>query len=139
MKGNMVFFLNGVSLDGTASDTSMETATADGASSLSMMFYEDRAGTMQVSNSLTCTYSVEPNGRVTLSSTTDGCGGTPPVFYLTSLNTGFIVDASPGVDTGTLEPQSAGPFNRAALQEAFSAGRPKSPCKVCKRRWMPSP
>lgn len=122
MNGNMVFYLSGLSLDGTASDTSMETATADGASSLSMLFYEDRAGTMQVSTTLTCTYAVQPNGRVTLSSTTDGCGGTPPVFYLTSLNTGFIVDASPGVDTGTLEPQSAGPFNNAALSGSFFGG-----------------
>ena len=93
----------------------METANADGNSSLALKFYENRAGTMQVSSTYTCTYAVEPSGRVTLSSDTQSCGATPPVFYLTGLNTGFIVDASPGVDTGSFEPQSAGPFNNASL------------------------
>jgi hypothetical protein len=41
---------------------------------------------------------------------------------LTGLNTGFIVDASPGVDTGSLEPQSAGPFNNASLSGSFFGG-----------------
>ena len=114
LNGNIVFYLNGVSLDATASAASMETASADGTSTLTIMFYEDRAGTMQVSSTLTCTYSVAPNGRITLSSNTYGCGGTPPVFYLTAANTGYIVDFSPGVDTGVFEPQSAGPFSNAS-------------------------
>ena len=122
LNGNMVFYLNGLSLVGTASAVSMETATADGSSSLAITFYEDRAGTMQISSTYACTYAVEPNGRVTLSSNTQSCGGTPPVFYLTGLNTGFIVDASPGVDTGSFEPQSAGPFNNASLAGSFFGG-----------------
>jgi len=71
---------------------------------------------------LTCNYAVEPNGRVTLSSSAQSCGGTPPIFYLSDLNTGFIVDASPAVDTGSLEPQSAGPFNNATLSGNFFGG-----------------
>ena len=77
---------------------------------------------MQISSTYACTYAVEPNGRVTLSSNTQSCGGTPPVFYLTALNTGFIVDASPGVDAGAFEPQSAGPFNNASLEGSFFGG-----------------
>jgi hypothetical protein len=100
----------------------METASADGSSSMAITFYEDRAGTMQVSSTYTCTYEVEPNGRVTLSSNSQGCGGTPPVFYLAGLNTGFIVDASPGVDTGTFEPQSGGPFKNSTLSGSFYGG-----------------
>jgi hypothetical protein len=122
LNGNLVFHLNGLSLVGTASAVSMETASADGSSSMAIKFYEDRAGTMMVSNTYTCTYAVEPNGRVTLSSSAQSCGGTPPVFYLTGLNTGFIVDASPGVDTGSFEPQSAGPFNNASLAGSFFGG-----------------
>ena len=122
LNGNMVFSLNGLSLVGTATTVSVETATADGSSSMGITYYEDRAGTMQISSILTCTYAVEPTGRVTLSSDSQSCGGAPPVLYLTNLNTGFIVDAAPGVDTGSFEPQSAGPFNNASFSGNFFGG-----------------
>jgi len=122
LNGNMVLHLNGLSLVGTASTVSVETATADGNSSLAITFFEDRAGAMQISSTYACTYDIEPNGRVTLSSDTQSCGGTPPVFYLTNLNTGFIVDDSPGVDAGSFEPQSAGPFSNATLTGSFFGG-----------------
>jgi hypothetical protein len=122
LNGNMVFYLDGLSLESTASTVSVETASADGNSSLAITFYEDRAGTMQVSSTLTCTYAVDPSGRVTLSSLTQSCGSNTPVFYLTGVNAGFIMDAAPGVDTGSIEPQSAGPFNNASLEGNFSGG-----------------
>jgi hypothetical protein len=122
LDGNLVFYLHGLSLVGTASAVSMETASADGSSSMAINFYMDRAGTMQVPGTYTCTYAVEPSGRVTLSSNTQSCGGTPPLFYLTDLNTGFIMDASPGVDAGAFEPQSAGPFTNASLSGSFFGG-----------------
>ncbi len=122
LNGAMVFYLSGLSLAGTASAVSMETASADGSSSIAITFYEDRAGTMQVSSTYTCTYEVESNGRVTLSSATQGCGGTPPVFYLSGPNAGFIVDASPGVDTGSIEPQTGGPYTNATLTGNFFGG-----------------
>jgi hypothetical protein len=122
LEGSMVFYLSGLSLVGTASTVSMETASADGSSSIAITFYEDRAGTMQVSSTYTCTYEVEPNGRVTLSSATQTCGGTPPVFYLSGPNAGFIVDASPGVDTGYIEPQTGGPYTNATLTGNFFGG-----------------
>ena len=89
---------------------------------MAITFYEDRAGTMQVSATDTCAYTVEPNGRVTLGSATQTCGSNPPVFYLAGLNTGFIVDTAPGVDMGSFEPQSAGPFNNASLAGSFFGG-----------------
>jgi hypothetical protein len=122
LKGNLIFYLNGSSLVGTASTVSFETASADGSSSMTINFYEDRAGTMQTSGAYTCTYAVEPSGRVTLSSSAQSCGGIPPVFYLTGQNAGFIVDASPGVDTGSFEPQSAGPFTNASVSGNFFGG-----------------
>jgi hypothetical protein len=122
LDGNMVFYLSGLSLVGSATAASMETASADGSSLMTINFYLDRAGTMQVSSILTCTYAVEPTGRVTLSSTTQSCGSNTPVFYLTGVNTGFLVDTAPGVDEGSLEPQSAGPFSNASLAGNFSGG-----------------
>jgi hypothetical protein len=115
----MVFYLNGLSLAGTATAVSMETASADGNSSMAITFYEDRAGTMQITDTYTCTYAIEPSGRVTLSSRTQSCGANPPVFYLAGVNRGFILDAASGVDTGSFEPQSAGPFNEASLSGNF--------------------
>jgi len=125
LAGNMVFYLSGLSLDGTATDVSMETGTADGSSSIALSFYEDRAGTMQASGTLTCTYAVEPTGRVTLSSSTQDCGGTPPVFYLSAPNTGFVVGAATGVDSGSFEPQSAGPYSNASLSGTYFGGMPE--------------
>jgi len=122
LDGNLVFYLDGLTLTGTASAVSMETATADGSSSMAITFYEDRAGATMIPSTYACTYAVEPSGRVALSSTTQSCGGTPPVLYLTGQNTGFLVDASPGVDTGAFEPQSAGPFNNASLSGSFFGG-----------------
>lgn len=122
LDGNMVLYLSGLSLAGTGTTVSMETASADGTSSMAITFYEDRAGTMQVSATDTCAYTVEPNGRVTLGSATQTCGSNPPVFYLAGLNTGFIVDTAPGVDMGSFEPQSAGPFNNASLAGSFFGG-----------------
>jgi hypothetical protein len=122
LKGNMVFYLNGLSLEGTASTVSLETATADGNGSLTINFYEDRAGAMQISTTMICTYAVDPSGRVFLSSDTQSCGSNTPVLYLTGTNAGFIMDAAPGVDTGSIEPQSAGPFNNASLQGNFAGG-----------------
>ncbi len=122
LKGNMVFYLNGLSLGGTASAVSVETGVADGTSALSLTFYEDRAGTMQSSATLTCAYSVEPSGRVYLDSSSDGCGGNAPVLYLSAVNTGFLMSAAPGVDTGAFEPQTAGPFTATSLQGNFTGG-----------------
>ncbi len=122
LNGNMVFFLNGLSLAGAASAVSVETASADGNSSLAITFHMDRGGNMQTSSTLTCTYEVASSGRVTLSSSDQSCGSNPPVLYLTGVNAGFILDAAPGVDTGSIEPQSAGLFNNASLQGTFTGG-----------------
>ncbi len=122
LNGNMVFYLNGLSLGGEASSVSIETASADGTSTLTINFYEDRAGVMQSSTPLTCTYAVEPSGRVYLSSDTGSCGGNIPVLYLSGVNAGFIMAASPGVDTGSIAPQMAGPFTGNSLAGNFIGG-----------------
>jgi hypothetical protein len=122
LNGKLVFYLNGLSSAGAATAVSMETASADGIGSMAVTFYEDQAGTMQIPNTYTCTYSVDPSGRVMLSGNAQSCGTNPPVFYLTGLNTGVIMDAAWGVDTGSFDPQSAGPFNNASLSGSFFGG-----------------
>ncbi len=122
LDGNIVFYLSGLSMQGTASAVSFETANADGNSALSINFFEDRSGAMQISSPLSCTYAVEPGGRVILSSDTQACGSNIPALYLTGVNAGFIMDAAPGVDSGTIEPQAAGPFSNASLDGNFFAG-----------------
>jgi len=122
LKGNFVFYLNGLSLSGTASAVSVATAIANGQGTVSISFYGDRAGVMVASGAYTCDYTVEANGRVTLSSATQSCGGAPPVFYLSGLNKGFIVSPSLGVDTGIFEPQLGAPFDNSSLAGQFFGG-----------------
>jgi len=122
LNGNMVFYLNGGSAQEDATAVSMETANADANGSITITFYENQAGAMQMSGTYTCVYDVEQSGRATLGSSTQSCGVDPPVLYLMGQNTGFIMGASPGVDTGFFEPQAAGPFNNASLAGTFFAG-----------------
>jgi hypothetical protein len=125
LDGNVVFHLSGLSGAGSGSAVSVETAAADGVSSLDISVYEDRLGIWQGGDSpliLNCTYSVAPNGRVTLSGLPNGCAGSSPILHLTGTNAGFLLDVALGVDTGTLEPQSAGPFSLTSLSGSFATG-----------------
>jgi hypothetical protein len=104
-------FLNGVSVvEVSGSDVSGEspvseaeagllTTFGDGTGSLSLD--QNDGGTL---NQLTSsgTYTVETNGRVTLSSS---FGTNPPVFYLISQNQGFVVGTDSLVTSGILEMQ----------------------------------
>jgi hypothetical protein len=123
LQGSMVFYLTGASGAGAA--VSVATATADvGSSTLTFQAYEDRQGGWQGSPPsplvVTCTYTVAANGRVRL--TGDSCGANPPVFYLSAPNTGLLIDAAPGVDVGSFEPQAAGTFSNSSLSGTFFAG-----------------
>jgi hypothetical protein len=60
-------------------------------------------------------YSVAPNGRATL-------GPEAPIFYLVSTNTAFVLDTGGSAQSGTLEPQTAGPFTNASILGTYSGG-----------------
>jgi hypothetical protein len=60
-------------------------------------------------------YSVAPNGRVTL-------GAEAPIFYLVSTNTAFVLDPGGSAQSGTLEPQAAGPFTNVSILGTYSGG-----------------
>jgi hypothetical protein len=127
LQGNMVFYLTGSSNSGAGAAVSVETATGDSSISvLTLQAYEDRLGTWQgpPPMTVTCTYTVGTNGRVTLTnpSGSDSCGINPPILYMTAANTGLLIDAASGVDIGSFEPQAAGIFSNASLSGTFFTG-----------------
>jgi hypothetical protein len=130
LTGNLAFYLSGLSGAGSGATSSVNLATADGVSSLTITSYADHLGLFLGTPppvSLTCTYIVVGNGRVTLSGSGSGsgCGANPPVIYLSAPNTGYLVDTYVGVDTGVLQPQSSGPFSAASASGTFAAGVPE--------------
>jgi hypothetical protein len=116
LQGNMVFYLTGSSNLGAGAAVSVETATGDSSTStLTFEAYEDRLGTWSTPTPLpvSCTYTVGANGQVTLTnpSGSDSCGINPPILYMTAANTGLLIDAAPGVDVGSFEPQTSTSFS----------------------------
>ena len=65
-------------------------------------------------------YSVDSNGRVTLSGA--GVGNNPPVFYLVGPNQAFLVGTDSSVDFGTLTPQTGSNFDNASLVGNYYGG-----------------
>jgi hypothetical protein len=93
------------------------TATGNG----SFTFSTDVYGTAPL-NTGSGDYLVASNGRVALSNVTGvlddtPCEGTctPPVFYLVSQNTGFVVGTTPEAVFGQMEWQLGSDFNNASL------------------------
>jgi hypothetical protein len=124
LQGNMVFYLTGSSNSGAGASVSVETATGNSSTStLTFETYEDRLGAWQgpPPMTVTCTYTVAANGKVTLASSAS-CGVSPPILYLTAANTGLLIDAATGVDVGSFEPQATGTFSNSSLSGTFFTG-----------------
>lgn len=98
------------------SDVQVGILTPDGVSAFTLSSDENNAGAV-TQNSLSGTYSVASNGRVTITA-----GTKPPVVYLVSANKGFLVGTDSSVTAGSFEPQSAGPFNNASLSGNYAFG-----------------
>jgi hypothetical protein len=114
-------YSSGLEASGAGGDVSIATETADGNSSVISHLYRDIAGAWQTPNpsTFTCTYSVVLIGRVTL--TGSGCGANPPIPYLNSLNTAFVVSTDPAVELGSFEPQTTG-LTSASLAGTYFVG-----------------
>jgi hypothetical protein len=84
-------------------DVLLAFAKFDGIGGLKVSSDENLGGTLN-SNNFTGTYSVEANGRTTLT----GFGSSPIVFYLSS-NIAFAVGQTASVTAGTLVPQFGTP------------------------------
>jgi hypothetical protein len=101
---------------GTGPVVDVALASANGTGGINITDNTNSAGAF--SSALTAfTYTVTPNGRVTL------MGGTkPPVLYLYGPNAGFLVGTDTDVEFGIIEPQAAGPFNLASLSGGYMLG-----------------
>ncbi len=101
-----LFELNAISTaSGTAvPDISLGLGNFDGAGNVtSYTLDENNGGTLSQPSYSNATYSVDKtSGRVTVS----GLGTYPPVWYLVTFNTGFVVGTDPNVTTGVFEPQT---------------------------------
>jgi hypothetical protein len=91
--------------------------STDGAGNFTFAADQNDGGTVSTTKSVTGTYTVASNGRVTLSAAT-----VQPVIYLVGQNQGFVVDGSASVSTGTIDPQAIGPFSNASLSGTYVFG-----------------
>ena len=114
LNGAGVFRKTAQSITGPIVDVAL--SSANGTGGISIMDNTNNAGTFS-SGTTAFTYTVESNGRVTLT------GGTnPPVLYLYGKNAGFLVGTDANVEFGAIEPQAAGPFDNASLSGAYTLG-----------------
>src|SRR5207253_4884716 len=110
LNGTAVFHLSGDSSN-MGHDAVLALASADGTGNLtSFHIFQNIEGIFTTQTVTTGTYSVAPNGRVTLS----GVGlNPPPVLYLSAQNQGFVVGTGPFSEIGKFEQQTGGPFSNA--------------------------
>jgi len=116
--GSVASYASGSGLSGAGGDVSIATATANGVNSVATTLYRDGGGIWQTTNT-TCSYSVVLIGRVTLSG--GSCGANPPIPYLNSLNTAFVLGTDSTVELGSFEPQTSALTN-ASLAGTYFAG-----------------
>jgi large repetitive protein len=123
LNGIAVLHLDGLnsSSNGTTTtytpDILLALTTFNGAGNISGTADENEGGTA-TTNTLSATYSVASNGRVTLT----GGGNHPPFFYLVGNNQGFAMTFSGEVQTGDLEPQTATGFSQTSLDGTYAVG-----------------
>src|SRR5438876_4998043 len=119
LSGTAVFHLSGDSSN-MGHDAVLALASADGTGNLtSFHIFQNIEGVFTTQTVTTGTYSVAPNGRVTLS----GVGlNPPPVLYLSAQNQGFVVGTGPFSEIGKFEQQTGGPFSNASFSGAYFFG-----------------
>jgi hypothetical protein len=121
LNGISAFHMSGISGSGQGDAVLGLFTGSNGTATVDM--YEDEGGTIN-SHSASCSYSVASNGRVTLSGV--GCGGDPPILYLTAAKSGLMQNVG-GVSNGAFEAQSAGPFSPSGT---FFMGTNQVPVQV---------
>jgi hypothetical protein len=99
LAGTGVLYTSGVN-NTTSSKVQIGITTADGISNLTASIYENDGGVWATPTPMlaTCTYAVATNGRVTTSGAT--CGAHPPILYLWSANTAYLLGTDGGVFAG---------------------------------------
>ncbi|HVB98113.1 MAG TPA: hypothetical protein VNJ12_02120 [Candidatus Dormibacteraeota bacterium] len=118
LDGPSVISLAGTASDGVGSDVAAGLVTFDGSGGLKYTIDRNDGGTIG-SLSGNGTYSVEPDGRVTMWLPSVPA---PLVSYLSSPGQGVVVGTGTGASTGLLEAQAPGPFSDASLSGGYVWG-----------------
>jgi hypothetical protein len=120
--------LNGVSVlevqglartqGGSTADATLGLATTDGSGNISVS-YDEASLNFVPQTTYSGTYAVDgTSGRVVVTV----ASGTPPIFYLISSNTAFVLGTDPSSSSGLLEPQSGSPFSNASFTGNYLGG-----------------
>ena len=110
-----VIQLAGVAGGGKAAKVGAGLVTFDGSGGLSYAIEENNGGAIR---SLTGSgsYSVAPDGRVTMSLNSTG---TPLISYLVGDNKALVLGTGQGVSSGELDAQAPGPFSNATFAGSY--------------------
>lgn len=95
LTGSLILGTTGLTSAGLP-DITLGVVTIASGANYTLRADQNNGGTI-TSNNVAGTYSVEPNGRVTLTG-----GNHPPVLYLSGPNSGYIVGTDGNVSTGTV-------------------------------------
>ena len=118
LNGNMVIYLTGHSMCGSASGVPKAVAgllTTNGSGSLSLTYDENFCSAPNHVAGAAGTYSVAGNGRTSIQ-----IGGYSLVGYLVNLNQMFLSVSDVNALFGSAEPQAAGSSNNSALKGTYA-------------------
>jgi hypothetical protein len=131
LAANAVLQLTGYDVSASTSEPVTNDAVGllvtDGLGNLSSgsILDQNSDGAVVSQQAMTGTYSMSSNGRGTLNYTAGSITGTF-IVYMFGSNSAFLMDASTGtandVQTGTLEPQTGGPFDKTSLSGVYTLG-----------------
>ncbi|HKF20091.1 MAG TPA: putative Ig domain-containing protein [Candidatus Angelobacter sp.] len=115
LNGASVLAVEGFSNTGVSNAVTIQVGviTAAGNGSFTISADSNKAGVLGPI-SASGTYTVAANGRTPITDITHSW-----TIYLVGPNQGFVVDQNPSATSGTLQPQSGGPFSAASLSGSF--------------------
>lgn len=116
INGPAVFAIQGLGTTAGTSEVRLGLLSTDGAGNFSLVTDQNDGGSVG-SKTVSGTYTIATNGRVTLHATT-----TQPVIYLVAQNQGFVVGALASVETGTIDAQATAPLSNTSLSGAYDFG-----------------
>jgi hypothetical protein len=125
LSGSGVFIKNAIVSTGALNpgrDIEAGILRFDGNGNLNGVSDENSAGTVTTANQITAAYSVDAQGRVTI--TTSNSSGSAPTLYLSGANQGFGVIADPSIGLVELDAQTvpANSFSVSGFAGSFGLG-----------------
>jgi len=119
LNSNMVLYMSGLAACGNVTGTVPKAVagvlTGNGAGSFSLTFDENFCGAPRSVTATPGTYSVESNGRTTMTLNGDGVVG-----YLVDTNEAFLFSTDPTVLLGFGEPQTAGALTNSSVAGPYA-------------------